>query len=245
MTSYAIRKFQTADTTTRTKRHIWRGNPISQIIEQPRNIQTKGGRSHPAALHRPTFVPQCAPHENEIKSHPNSCQMYINCLDGDASVDTCSEGFLFSDVTKQCDFASKVSCSSTSRQSAQLYSSQPDSYHDTSHYTDTDREIISQFQCPHEGIFEHPYDCTKFIQCAHSGVFVQSCGPGTLFNPSLLVCDWPKNVQCNKNVNSNILSQTPSQKSGFSHNHKGQDARPVDAAYDYNFDVRMSDVNSR
>lgn len=171
--------------------------------------------------------------------------MYINCLEGEISVDTCSEGFLFSDVTKECDFASRVSCSLTNRQSSRLYSSQHDSYHDTSHYTDTDKEVISQFQCTHEGIFEHPHDCTKFIQCAHSGLYVQSCGPGTMFNPSLLVCDWPKNVQCNKNVNSNIQSQTPSQKSGFSPNHKGQETRPVDADYDFNVDVRMSDMNSR
>lgn len=170
--------------------------------------------------------------------------MYISCSGGEISVDTCSEGFLFNDATKECDFASEVSCPSTSRQSAQHYSSQHDSY-DTSHYTDKDKEVISHFQCPHESIFEHPHDCTKFIQCAHSGLYVQSCGPGTLFNPNLLVCDWPTNVQCNKNVNANIQSQIPSQKSEFSHNHKGQETRPVDGAYDFDFDVRISDTNSR
>lgn len=171
--------------------------------------------------------------------------MYISCSDGEISVDTCSEGFLFNDDSKECDFAFKVSCPSTSRQSARLYSSQRDSHHDTSHYTETDREVLSNFRCNHEGIFEHPHDCTKFIQCAHSGLFIQSCGPGTVFNPSLLVCDWAKNVQCNKNVNSNIISPTPNPKSEFSHNHKGQETRPVDGDYDYDFDVRMGDMNSR
>lgn len=231
------KNFQTTDAKTRAKRHVWRGNPISQSIEQPR----KGGLSHTASLHHP----HCLPHESGVKSHPNNCQMFVNCLNGVVSVDTCSEGFLFNEFTKECDFASKVSCPSTNRRSARLYSPQPDSYHDTSHYTDTDREVISQFQCEHEGIFEHPHDCTKFIQCAHSGLYVQSCGPGTMFNPSLLVCDWPKNVQCYKNVNSNIQSQTPSQKSEFSHNHKGQETRPVDSAYDYDIDVRMSETTSR
>lgn len=171
--------------------------------------------------------------------------MYISCSDGEVTVDSCSEGFLFNDLIKECDFASRVSCSSTNKQSARLYSTQYDSHRDTSHYTDIDREVISNFKCTHEGIFEHPHDCTKFIQCAHSGLYVQSCGPGTLFNPSLLVCDWPKNVQCNKNVNSNIISPTPNPKSEFSHNHRGQETRPVDAAYDYDFDVRMGDMNSR
>lgn len=171
--------------------------------------------------------------------------MYINCLNGEVSVDTCSEGFLFSDASKECDFASKVACSSTKRQSGRLYSSQHDSHHDTSHYTDTDKEVISQFQCTHEGIFEHPHDCTKFIQCAHSGLYVQSCGPGTIFNPLLLVCDWPKNVRCNKHVNSNILSQTSSQKSEFSKDQQEHEPRRVPAGNDFNFDVRMSDMNSR
>lgn len=169
--------------------------------------------------------------------------MYVSCVNGRAFVDTCSQGFLFNDATKECDFASKVTCPAI-RQNARLYSAHHTSYDDTAHYTDTDREVISQFKCPHEGIFEHPHDCTKFIQCAHSGLFVQSCGPGTMFNPSLLVCDWPKNVNCNnKNVNANIQSEKP--KSEFPRNHEGQDRRPAGTDYDYDFDVRMSDTDSR
>ncbi len=171
--------------------------------------------------------------------------MYINCVDGEVIVDTCSEGFLYNPVTQECDFASNVMCSLTNGQSARLQSSYKDSYRETSHDTAADAEVISHFKCPHEGLFEHPHDCTKFIQCAHSGLFVQSCGPGTLFNPSLLVCDWPKNVHCNKNVNGNIQSETATHKSEFSNNQKGHETRPTDAAYDYDFDVRMSDTDSR
>lgn len=164
-------------------------------------------------------------------------------------VDTCSEGLLFNDISKECDFESRVTCSSARVQSARLSSSfQPDSYSDTTQYTDTDRQVIGHFQCPHEGLFEHPYDCSKFIQCAHSGLFVQNCGPGTVFNPSLLVCDWPKNVECGEKLNSNIQSQTPSQKNDFPHNphnQRGHERRPVDAEYDYDIDVRMTDMNSR
>lgn len=169
--------------------------------------------------------------------------MFVNCTDGRVSVDTCSEGFLFNDATKECDFASNVACSSL-RQNAQLQSAQHSSH--TSHHTGTDEEVISNFKCPHEGIFEHPHDCTKFIQCAHSGLYVQSCGPGTMFNPSLLVCDWPSNVNCNKNVNANIQTEKPSYNSEFPRNHEGQDRRPTGGAdYDNNFDVRMSDTDSR
>ncbi|KAJ6627325.1 Neurotrypsin [Pseudolycoriella hygida] len=223
------------------KRHIWRGSPSSQVIQPPRNIQTKGGRSSPTAIHHFTRTQFCGPHENGIKSLPDDCESYVTCSDGQAFVDVCAKGFYFNNVTKECDFPFLVSCSS-SRQSARL-SSPLNETHDNSHYTDKDREVISDFRCPREGLFEHPHDCSKFIQCAHSGLFVQSCGPGTLFNPRLLVCDWPQNVRCNKTINSNIQQPSPSHKNEFSHNYKDQEQN-VDG-YDFDFDVRMSDTNSR
>lgn len=236
------------------KRHIWRGNPVSQTFEQSRNFETKNGRSHPASLHRAS-TPHCTSNEIGYKPHPNNCQMYISCSDGSASIDTCSEGFLFNNVTKECDFESNVVCPTTSRHNTRLHNSQhslntaqidsqPSSQHILHHHhtTDSDKQVLLGFQCTREGIFQHPNDCTKFIQCAHSGLYVQSCGPGTLFNPSLLVCDWPRNVQCNKNVNSNILSQTSNQNSGLTRNQQGQETRPVDSVYD--FDVRMTDMSS-
>lgn len=187
--------------------------------------------------------------------------MYISCSDGSASIDTCSEGFLFNNITKECDFASNVVCrlhnSQRNAQQNLQHNSQHNVQHNSqqnvpvpynSHHTTEfrDKEVLSGFQCTREGIFEHPNDCTKFIQCAHSGLYIQSCGPGTMFNPSLLVCDWPKNVRCNKNVNSNMLSQTSNQKSGNTRNQEspeGQETRPVDSIYD--FDVRMTETNSR
>ena len=37
-------------------------------------------------------------------------------------------------------------------------------------------------------------DCTQFQRCANGITYVFSCGPGTVFNPTLKVCDWPYNV---------------------------------------------------
>lgn len=54
------------------------------------------------------------------------------------------------------------------------------------------------------GLHPHPQTCTKYIQCSGDGrgtFFLKNCGPGTVFNPDLLVCDWPANVpQCNENT---------------------------------------------
>ncbi|CAH0549631.1 unnamed protein product [Brassicogethes aeneus] len=46
------------------------------------------------------------------------------------------------------------------------------------------------------GLQRHPYICSKFLNCANGQTFVQDCGPGTVFNPSSKVCDFPYNVNC-------------------------------------------------
>ena len=37
-------------------------------------------------------------------------------------------------------------------------------------------------------------DCSKFQRCANGITYIFSCGPGTVFNPNLRVCDYPYNV---------------------------------------------------
>lgn len=52
-------------------------------------------------------------------------------------------------------------------------------------------------RCPPyvSGLQRHPTDCSKYLQCAHGDTLVRDCGPGTVFNPTVLVCDWPRNVE--------------------------------------------------
>jgi hypothetical protein len=53
--------------------------------------------------------------------------------------------------------------------------------------------------CPMEGgtgLAPHPTDCSKFINCWKGTAHTQQCGPGTLFNPHTLQCDFPYNVNC-------------------------------------------------
>ncbi|XP_018318608.1 uncharacterized protein LOC108732347 [Agrilus planipennis] len=59
-------------------------------------------------------------------------------------------------------------------------------------------QIHSNPKCPEGavGVHPHPFDCSKFLNCANGQTFVQDCGPGTLFNPVIKVCDYPYNVHC-------------------------------------------------
>ncbi|RXG51319.1 hypothetical protein Avbf_18457 [Armadillidium vulgare] len=82
------------------------------------------------------------------------------------------------------------------------------------------------------GIFIYKLDCSKFINCANGIPHLQSCGPGTLFNPKILTCDHVWNVKCLgydlpvttpakigiwKPVNVTVKSRTepPDESSGF------------------------------
>ena len=40
----------------------------------------------------------------------------------------------------------------------------------------------------------HEDDCTKYYVCRHGIPMLRICNPGTMFNPSNFVCDWPLNV---------------------------------------------------
>jgi len=51
--------------------------------------------------------------------------------------------------------------------------------------------------CPADftGLLAHPETCKKFLQCANGVTYIMDCGPGTVFNPTFSVCDWPRNVK--------------------------------------------------
>ena len=65
------------------------------------------------------------------------------------------------------------------------------------------RKVVSspvKVECPpgFSGLLPLQETCKKFLQCASGRSFVMDCGPGTVFNPITMVCDWPYNVpDCN------------------------------------------------
>ena len=54
--------------------------------------------------------------------------------------------------------------------------------------------------CEFEGYLRDPNDCSVFYLCVKiENTFIQypfKCPFGTVFNPSIEVCDWPNNVVC-------------------------------------------------
>ncbi|XP_013176148.1 PREDICTED: peritrophin-1-like [Papilio xuthus] len=51
---------------------------------------------------------------------------------------------------------------------------------------------------PNKPLRAHETDCAKFYQCSNGHDFEMTCGPGTVFDENLQVCNWPSAVDCKK-----------------------------------------------
>lgn len=53
-------------------------------------------------------------------------------------------------------------------------------------------------ECPHDFTGHIPYamDCRQYLNCWHGHGTIQSCSPGTMFNPRTMECDHPSKVKC-------------------------------------------------
>ncbi|CAG9833034.1 unnamed protein product [Diabrotica balteata] len=56
------------------------------------------------------------------------------------------------------------------------------------------------------GLHKHPTECKKYLNCANGQTFVMDCGPGTVFNPKISVCDYPYNVDCTDAETSQVTT---------------------------------------
>lgn len=147
---------------------------------------------------------ECPPGETGQFPYLMDCRQYLNCWKGRGYIQSCSPGTLFNPETFECDHPSKVVCASMdkprsdinlryTKTSAKLTDAQPRQYNNRPSY-----ESIENPVCPsgESGLFPHPFDCTKFLNCANGITHIQDCGPGTAFNPNIKNCDWPQNVDC-------------------------------------------------
>lgn len=59
-----------------------------------------------------------------------------------------------------------------------------------------DYECLSNDGGAGSGISVDPSDCAGFIMCSNGIPYKMDCPKGTLFSATLLVCDFPHNVDC-------------------------------------------------
>ncbi|XP_041347989.1 uncharacterized protein LOC121367716 [Gigantopelta aegis] len=102
----------------------------------------------------------------EYLPDPTNCAYWYYCVGGSALRQACPAGTLFDASALRCDYKNGVSC-------------------------------FTEISCPEPfGMFNHPSDCSKFLNCFDNIPHVMACPGGTLFNAERGYCDFEVNVQC-------------------------------------------------
>lgn len=105
--------------------------------------------------------------------HPNICQKFIICVDGDRRLNRCADNLLFDPENLRCDFAENVVCELP--------------------------EADVQYECDMNVDFyfaPHPYNCNYFIMCFAGQRQIERCAQGLIFDWINLQCDVPGNAWC-------------------------------------------------
>lgn len=132
------------------------------------------------------------------------CRRFLNCWNGRGHIQTCSPGTVFNYKTMECDRPDKVDCGALSalgelksKQQTQTNSQYTQNEYRSGRLIDIAAERV-EVLCPNgiEGLQPHPYDCSKFLNCANGNVHVQQCGPGTAYDAQKMICDYKDKVNC-------------------------------------------------
>ncbi|XP_075160377.1 peritrophin-1-like, partial [Haematobia irritans] len=139
----------------------------------------------------------CPPGASGLYPHPSDCTKFLQCANGATYIQNCGPGTAFDSVHQVCDFKEKVHCGDVdSVNSGVLISGKSyEGHHESNSEFQSNSNHV---ECPAgvTGLYPHPHDCEKFLQCSNGQTYIQSCGPGTGFDSIRFVCDYQEKVQC-------------------------------------------------
>ncbi|XP_055909657.1 uncharacterized protein LOC129944326 [Eupeodes corollae] len=148
--------------------------------------------------------------------YPYDCRRFVNCWKGRAYIQTCGPGTVFNGDTLECDNPNKVVCKGLN---AKSYENSQSTNNRLGRLERHDEAEDMEVSCPqgHTGLLPHPNDCSKFLNCASGIMHIQTCGPQTMFNPRMKVCDFATKVDCTgrggaaRGGDDSSLNSSPSQ----------------------------------
>nr|XP_026694521.1 chitin-binding domain protein cbd-1-like isoform X3 [Ciona intestinalis] len=160
-------------------------NPAISVCDWPYNVPGCGAPAATTTTEAPKttsppFNAQCVDSNGKPMStgpfeKPEDCDNFYQCSNGYLHTMPCAPGTAFNPAIGVCDWPKNVpGCGASSGGSPTC--------------KDADDKPLST------GPFEKPGDCTHFYQCGAGILYVMPCASGTVFNPTLSVCDWSHNV---------------------------------------------------
>ncbi|XP_053957246.1 uncharacterized protein LOC128862566 isoform X1 [Anastrepha ludens] len=132
----------------------------------------------------------CSISESGLYPHPTDCKKYLRCANGISYVMDCGPGTAFNAALEVCDFMDKVDCSTNRHLDFGTFGNSA-----AGGSEDDNKQLVV---CPKgaAGMYPHPLDCTKFLNCNNGIANIKECGPGTAWNPKMEICDFIANVDC-------------------------------------------------
>uniref|UniRef100_A0A6B2EJ60 Putative trypsin-like serine protease n=1 Tax=Phlebotomus kandelakii TaxID=1109342 RepID=A0A6B2EJ60_9DIPT len=194
-----------------------RREPLAQLQIQrpnqatPRPFQTRQGPDDRENEVGVTYGIECPAYATGQFPYVMDCRQYLNCWKGRGYIQSCPSGTVFNSETRACDHPSKVVCVTfdspfpeappqRERPSSRLQfpprGQDPATIQSRGFGNSPTTQEEPKCAPGSSGLTEHPYDCSKFLNCANGVTYIQDCGPGTVFNPIFSICDWPHKVNC-------------------------------------------------
>lgn len=175
------------------------------------------------------------------------CRQFLNCWKGRGTIQSCAPGTLFNPRSLECDHPSKVKCKTFDEFAKVTHDASPSAsytadssyqnYGSRGHTQNAGLQHRVECQSGVSGLFAHPTDCSKFLNCDHGKTVIQDCGPGTAFNSINKNCDWPQNVDCGSRALHGAGSRT-------SKANDDEAARMGEGSIDERFDANEQTISS-
>ncbi|XP_076389775.1 uncharacterized protein LOC100879380 isoform X4 [Megachile rotundata] len=172
--------------------------------------------------------PRCPLHLTGMLAHPADCTKFLQCAHGGTFIRDCAPGTVFNPAISVCDWPYNVKgCEDALKPKEETTTPfYPPEYEDYGYKKPryNEEQPVKKIECPeyYTGLLPHPETCKKFLQCANGITYIMDCGPGTAFNPSISVCDWPYNVPgCSENKATTITPWSSHSPDSSSWQHTG------------------------
>ncbi|XP_042240102.1 protein obstructor-E-like isoform X2 [Homarus americanus] len=147
-----------------------------------------------AAVGQRQFSDPCKS-KTRTTSHEDQCDLYYECYDDQAVVQSCPNGLVYLGKRTRglfgvCDYDFNVDCSDRPARNPPISTEHCDWLY---------------------GIFGHETSCTRYWTCWNGTATEQFCIGGLLYNEETHACDWPQNVGgcqkhplCKDDPNANV-----------------------------------------
>ena len=129
-------------------------------------MEKKKNVSFPELYQRKKPEPINCSPKSVIFEDPDNCAYYYHCIFGKPVREKCPLGMLYDPMAQSCNWKDYVSC-------------------------------YSDIVCPQkEGLFPHPTDCNKYVNCFDFRPYIQPCPSGLWFDVKTGGCEEAHTVAC-------------------------------------------------